>query len=235
MNKETASALRRRVRLIIARLRKLYPSAKTALKFEDPFQLLVSTVLSAQCTDARVNMVTPGLFRKLPTPQHFAAVNPRELEEEIRSTGFFRNKAKNIIAASKSIVEKFGGEVPRTMEELLELGGVGRKTANCVLGGAFGINEGIVVDTHVERLSQRLGLSHQNTAEKVERDLMAIVPREDWYDFSNLLILHGRNVCIARRPLCPECTLRRLCPSADGFMRKFHSQRGVPQRRKQVG
>ncbi|MEP0822082.1 MAG: endonuclease III [Ignavibacterium sp.] len=223
MKKESSAVLKRRVRTIIARLRQVYPSAKTALHFENPFQLLVSTILSAQCTDARVNMVTPGLFRKLPTPGHFASVDQKELEQEIRSTGFFRNKARNIIAASKSIVENFGGEVPRTMEELLQLGGVGRKTANCVLGGAFGINEGIVVDTHVERLSQRLGLTKQKTAEKIERDLMEIVPRDDWYDFSNLLILHGRKTCIARKPLCPECTIRRQCPSAEGFMKKFHS------------
>lgn len=215
--------LKRRVRTIIERLRRIHPSAKTALRFENPFQLLVSTILSAQCTDARVNMVTPGLFRKLPTPRHFASMDQKELEQEIRSTGFFRNKARNIIAASKSIVERFGGEVPRTMEELLQLGGVGRKTANCVLGGAFGINEGIVVDTHVERLSQRLGLTKQKTAEKIERDLMEIVPRDDWYDFSNLLILHGRRTCIARKPLCPECTIRRQCPSAEGFMKRFHS------------
>lgn len=223
MKQEPRPALKRRTRSIIARLRKLYPSPKTALTFEDPFQLLVSTILSAQCTDARVNMVTPGLFRKLPTPQHFVAVDQKELEQEIRSTGFFRNKAKNIKAAATSIVEQFGGTVPRTMEELLQLGGVGRKTANCVLGGAFGINEGIVVDTHVERLSQRLGLTKQNTAEKIERDLMEIVPRDDWYDFSNLLILHGRNVCMARKPLCPECPVRRQCPSAESFMKKFHS------------
>ncbi|GJQ21820.1 MAG: endonuclease III [Bacteroidia bacterium] len=223
MKRESRTSLKRRTRTIIARLRKVYPTPKTALKFENPFQLLVSTILSAQCTDARVNMVTPGLFRKFPTPQHFATVDQKELEHEIRSTGFFRNKAKNIKAAATSIVEKFGGEVPRTMEELLELGGVGRKTANCVLGGAFGINEGVVVDTHVERLSQRLGLTKQATAEKIERDLMETVPREEWYDFSNLLILHGRNVCLARKPLCPECILRRQCPSAEGFMRKFHS------------
>lgn len=223
MKKESPAVLKRRVRTIIARLRKQHPTAKTALRFENPFQLLVSTILSAQCTDARVNMVTPGLFRKLPTPQHFVAVDQKELEQEIHSTGFFRNKARNIKAAAESIVEKFGGEVPRTMEELLQLGGVGRKTANCVLGGAFGINEGVVVDTHVERLSQRLGLTKQKTAEKIEQDLMEVVPREDWYDFSNLLILHGRNVCIARKPLCPECTLRRQCPSAEGFMKKFHS------------
>ncbi len=213
-----------RTKKMIDRLRAKYPSAKTALVHENAFQLLVSTILSAQCTDARVNMVTPGLFRKYPAAAHFAAVDQKELEVEIRSTGFFRNKAKNIIAASKSIMEKFGGEVPRTMEELLQLGGVGRKTANCIRGGAFGINEGIVVDTHVERLSQRLGLTKERTAEKIERDLMEVVPRDSWYDFSNLLILHGREVCNARKPNCPSCDLKRLCPSAEGFLRKFYKR-----------
>lgn len=222
MKKTSKAPLKARAQKVIARLRERYPAAKTALMHENPFQLLVSTILSAQCTDARVNMVTPGLFKKLPTPAHFASVDQKELEVEIRSTGFFRNKAKNIIAASKSIVEKFGGEVPRTMGELVQLGGVGRKTANCVLGGAFGISEGVVVDTHVERLSQRLGFSKEKSAEKIEKDLMEVVPRESWYDFSNLIILHGREVCNARKPNCPSCELKRLCPSAEGFLRKFY-------------
>ena len=222
MKKATKAHLKTRTQKVIARLRERYPAAMTALVHENPFQLLVSTILSAQCTDARVNMVTPGLFKKFPSPAHFASVEQKELEVEIRSTGFFRNKAKNIIASSKSIMEKFEGEVPRTMEELLQLGGVGRKTANCVLGGAFGINEGVVVDTHVERLSQRLGLSKERTAEKIERDLMEVVPRDSWYDFSNLLILHGREVCNARKPNCPACDLKRLCPSAEGFLTKFY-------------
>jgi len=211
----------KRTEKIIAILEKQYPSAKTALRHENAFELLVATILSAQCTDARVNMVTPGLFKKYPSVQHFASAVPQELEQDIRSTGFYRNKTKNIIAASKSIVEKFQGEVPRTMEELLQLGGVGRKTANCVLGGAFGINLGIVVDTHVLRLSGRLGLSRQSDAVKVESDLMDIVPKNDWYNFSNYLINHGRAVCDARKPKCPECGLRKLCPSAEGFMRKM--------------
>jgi len=210
-----------RARRVIGRLRRSYPSAKTALRHENPFQLLVATILSAQCTDARVNMVTPGLFAKYPTAEHFASINQEELEKEIRSTGFFRNKARNIIAASKSIVGEFKGEVPKTMEELLRLGGVGRKTANCVLGGAFGINVGIVVDTHVERLSQRLGLSTRKTAEKIEQDLMEVIPKKDWYDLSNLLIAHGRGVCGARKPACPECNLKGLCPSAEGFLLRF--------------
>lgn len=211
----------KRTEKIIAILEKQYPSAKTALRHENAFELLVATILSAQCTDARVNMVTPGLFKKYPSVQHFASAVPQELEQDIRSTGFYRNKTKNIIAASKSIVEEFQGEVPRTMEELLQLGGVGRKTANCVLGGAFGINLGIVVDTHVLRLSGRLGLSRQSDAVKVESDLMDIVPKNDWYNFSNYLINHGRAVCDARKPKCPECGLRKLCPSAEGFMRKM--------------
>lgn len=224
MKKASRKVLKVRVKRVIATLRKRYPTATTALIHENPFQLLVSTILSAQCTDARVNMVTPGLFRKFPTPAHFAAVDQKELEVEIRSTGFFRNKARNIIAASKSITEKYGGEVPRTMEELLQLGGVGRKTANCVLGGAFGINEGVVVDTHVERLSQRLGITKERTAEKIERDLMEAVSRDSWYDFSNLLILHGREVCNARKPHCPTCDLKRLCPSAEGFLKTFYKR-----------
>jgi len=217
-NKKT---LQTRTFKIIAALQKEYPEAKTALRHENPFELLVATILSAQCTDARVNMVTPGLFRKYPSVQHFASAIPKELEMDIRSTGFYRNKTKNIMAASKSIVEKFNGEVPKTMVELLQLGGVGRKTANCVLGGAYGMNEGIVVDTHVLRLSGRLGLSRQKDPVKVEADLMELVPKSEWYVFSNYLINHGRAVCDARKPNCPACTLKKLCPSAEGFMRKM--------------
>lgn len=214
-------SLQSRTLKIIDALEKQYPDAKTALRHENPFELLVATILSAQCTDARVNMVTPGLFRKYPSVHHFASAVPKELENDIRSTGFYRNKTKNIMAASKSIVGEFHGEVPRTMEELLRLGGVGRKTANCVLGGAFGINEGIVVDTHVLRLSGRLGLSPQKDPVKVEADLMELVPKSEWYVFSNYLINHGRAACDARKPNCPECTLKKLCPSAEGFMRKM--------------
>lgn len=222
MKKENnRKSLAARTRKIIAIFEKEYPNAKTALRHENAFELLVATILSAQCTDARVNMVTPGLFKKYPTVHHFANAVPQELEQDIRSTGFYRNKTKNIIAASKSIVEKFSGEVPRTMDELLQLGGVGRKTANCVLGGAYGMNEGIVVDTHVLRLSGRLGLSKETDAVKVEADLMEIVPKEDWYVFSNYMINHGRAVCDARKPNCPACKLRKLCPSAEGFMRKM--------------
>ena len=221
MKKESLVDAKARTRRIIKALRKKYPGATTALEHRDPFQLLVATILSAQCTDVRVNMVTPGLFRKYPGPSAFASAPQLELEQDIRSTGFYRNKAKNIIAASRSIVQEFGGEVPKTMDELLQLGGVGRKTANCVLGGAYGINVGVVVDTHVERLSQRLGLSGQKDAMKIEADLMERVPKKDWYDFSNLLIQHGRNVCSARKPACPECSLREICPSAESLMKKF--------------
>lgn len=212
---------KKRARSIIAKLRKSYAAPKTALHFQDPFQLLVATILSAQCTDTRVNMVTPGLFKKYPTPGDFATLRQEELQEEIRSTGFFRNKARSIIGAAQAIAKNHGGVVPQTMEELIQLPGVGRKTANCVLGGAFGINEGVVVDTHVERLAQRLGLTREKTAEKIERDLMEIVPKKEWYDISNMLILHGRKVCLARKPRCPECELKKLCPSAESFVRKF--------------
>ncbi|HVN47580.1 MAG TPA: endonuclease III [Bacteroidota bacterium] len=198
---------------ILKRLKKEFPEAKTALTFSNPFELLISTILSAQCTDVRVNKVTPALFAKYPTVKHFANAERHELEMDIKSTGFYHHKAKNIIGAAQTLVEKFGGIVPQTMEELLQLPGVGRKTANCVLGGAFGIQSGIVVDTHVLRLSKRLGLTTQNTPEKVEEDLLKMVPKKDWYRFSNLLILHGRKTCNARKPLCGQCCVAELCPS----------------------
>ena len=219
--KETLQQLQRRTLRIIELLRKEYPAPKTALRFSNPLQLLVSTILSAQCTDVRVNMVTRDLFKKYRTARDYAEANQKELENEIRSTGFYRNKAKNIIACARMLVEQYGGKVPATMEELTKLPGVGRKTANCVLGGAFGINAGVVVDTHVERLAQRLGLTKEQTAEKIEQDLMRIVPQKDWYDFSNMLILHGRKVCSARKPNCPACSLKKLCPSAESLMMKF--------------
>lgn len=208
-----------RTRKIITRLRKQYPSAKTALRFSNPLELLIATILSAQCTDERVNMVTPALFAKYRSAFDFARADQRELEQDIRSTGFYRNKARNIIACCRELVEKYHGEVPDDMESLIRLPGVGRKTANCVLGGAFGRAEGIVVDTHVHRLAGRLGLSNQKTPEKIELDLMQIVPKKDWYAFSNLLIFHGRSVCDARKPLCGECTLQDLCPSAATFLK----------------
>lgn len=221
MKKETLQQLKRRTLRIIELLRKEYPAPKTALHFSNPLQLLVSTMLSAQCTDVRVNIVTKDLFKKYRTARDYAEANQKEFENEIRSTGFYRNKAKNIIACARKLVAEYGGKVPSTMEELLKLPGVGRKTANCVLGGAFGINAGVVVDTHVERLSQRLGLTKEKTAEKIEQDLIKIVPQNNWYDFSNMLIHHGRKVCNARKPNCPACSLKKLCPSAKSFMTKF--------------
>jgi endonuclease-3 len=221
VKKETLLQRKRRTRRIINLLKKEYPTPKTALHYANPLQLLVSTILSAQCTDRRVNEVTKELFKKYRTAQDYANARQRELEQEIRSTGFYKNKAKNLIGCGRMLVAKHGGNVPASMEELIQLPGVGRKTANCVLGGAFGINAGVVVDTHVERLSQRLGLTRQTTAEKIEEDLMQLVPQQQWYDFSNMLIWHGRRVCTARKPQCPTCSLNNECPSADMFVRTF--------------
>lgn len=204
-----------RVREILKRLAKAYPDAKCALQHENPFQLLVATILSAQCTDERVNKVTPGLFQKYPTPRDFAALRPEVLEQEIRSTGFYRNKAKSILGASRKLVQEFGGKVPRTMEELLTLPGVARKTANVVLGTAYGIASGIVVDTHVHRIAQRLDLSKEKTPEKIEQDLMKIIPKDKWIDFSHQMIFHGRRCCTARKPKCAVCPLEDLCFSRD--------------------
>jgi endonuclease-3 len=199
---------------IIALLRKEYPDAGIALRHRNPVQLLVATILSAQCTDVRVNMVTPALFARYKTAKDFANADIHELERLVHSTGFYRNKARNIKAGCKVLVEKFHGKVPATMEELLEVPGVGRKTANVVMGGAHGKYEGIVVDTHVTRLSQLLGLTQSKSPEKIEQDLMAIVPEKDWFGISNMMIAHGRKVCIARRPKCGECVLNALCPSS---------------------
>ncbi|MGO9643001.1 MAG: endonuclease III [Candidatus Acidiferrales bacterium] len=210
-----AGATPARVRAILARLDEAYPAVTCALTHENPFQLLISTILSAQCTDERVNQVTQTLFPKYPTPQHFAYADPRELEQDIRPTGFFRNKTKSIIGASKQIVEEFGGEVPRTIEQLLTLPGVARKTANVVLGTAFGIASGVVVDTHVQRLSGRLDLSRNTDPKKIEQDLMRVIPQDRWILFSHQLIWHGRKVCQARKPRCAECNLERLCYSKD--------------------
>lgn len=210
----SAAAEKSRVRAIVKQLRIMYPSAKTALSFSTPLDLLVSTILSAQCTDFRVNIVTKDLFRKYRSAEDYANAAQEELEKDIRSINFFRTKAKNIIKCCRSIVEKFGGEVPHTLDELVQLDGVGRKTANCVLGGAFGIAEGVVVDTHVLRISQRLGLTNSKTAEDVEQDLMKVVDKKEWVDFSNMLILHGRALCNARSPKCDECGLVKYCPAA---------------------
>ena len=197
----------------------VYPDAHCELDFKDPLELLIATILSAQCTDKRVNMVTPALFKKYRTAADYAKATQPELESAIRSTGFFRNKAKSIRAATSTINQKFGGKVPDSMEELRELPGVGRKTANVVLGNAFGKNEGIVVDTHVARLSQRLGLTKQKDAEKIERDLIKLVPREHWTNWSHWLIWHGRRRCYARKPDCGHCEVFRLCPSGKIFLR----------------
>ncbi len=217
-NRETPGELKKRAAEIVARLKRLYPEARTALDHSSPFELLISTILSAQCTDERVNMVTPGLFKRYPTASDFAGASTPELESMIRSTGFFRSKAKSVINASKELVRTHGGQVPDTMEELVRLPGVGRKTANVVLGNFFGKAEGVVVDTHVARLSGRLGFSKEESPEKIETDLMEILPRKDWIPIGNLLILHGRKVCQARKPKCPECQVKELCPSAELFM-----------------
>ena len=198
----------------IARLKSEYPGAKTALDWKNPLELLVATILSAQTTDVRVNAVTPTLFAKNPTAADYAAADPTELEEDIRPTGFFRNKAKSLRGMARALVDDHGGEVPRTMEDLVALPGVGRKTANVVLGNAFSIDEGVVVDTHVRRLSNRLGFTVHSDPEKIEMDLMQTVPRRDWTVFSHLLILHGRSVCKARKPACSDCVVNDLCPSA---------------------
>ncbi len=206
------------IRVLIDRLRNAYPDAACALEHQSPFQLLVATILSAQCTDARVNMVTPGLFARYPDAAAMSQVGQEELEEIIRSTGFYRNKAKAIRAASERLMDSFGGTVPRSMEELLTLAGVARKTANVVLGVAYGLSEGVVVDTHVERIARRLGLSRGKGPEEVEQDLMRLLPQEDWIDFSHLLIFHGRRTCVARKPNCVECPVIDLCPSGPYFL-----------------
>jgi len=212
--KETPAALKARARKIVARLERAYPEATCALHHASALELLVATILSAQSTDARVNMVTPALFAKYRVAADYAAADPRVLEQEIHSTGFFRNKTKSIIGMAQAVVERHGGRVPDTMEALVGLPGVGRKTANVVLGTWFGKNEGIVVDTHVQRLSTLLGLTREKTPEKIEQDLMQLVPRDKWTWFSHTLIQHGRRVCIARRPKCEECVVNRWCPSS---------------------
>jgi endonuclease-3 len=213
--RRTAGApARARARRILARLDAAYPDAACALHHRSALELLVATILSAQSTDARVNLVTPVLFTKYRTALAYAAADPRVLEREIHSTGFFRNKTKSIIGMAQALVERHGGRVPDTMDELVRLPGVGRKTANVILGTWFGKNEGVVVDTHVHRLSRRLGLTKHDTPEQIERDMMDVLPRARWTDFGHLLIHHGRRVCIARRPRCEECVLNALCPSS---------------------
>jgi endonuclease-3 len=205
----------KRVAAILAGLDAAYPDATCELNYSNAFQLLIATILSAQCTDVRVNQVTSELFKKYTKPQDFAYASPAELEKEIRPTGFFRNKTKSIMGASKGLIEKFGSEVPRTMEEILTLPGVARKTGNVVLGTAYGIASGVVVDTHVIRLSQRLGLTRNDDPKKIEQDLMKAIPENSWIKFSHQLIWHGRRVCTARKPKCAECNLESLCYSKD--------------------
>jgi endonuclease III len=199
---------------VLARLKREYPDAHCELDFENPLQLLVATILSAQCTDKRVNMVTPDLFRTFPDAESLSSAESGKLEDLIRSTGFFRNKTKSLLGMSAALVERHGGQVPATMDELVNLPGVGRKTANVVLGNAFDINEGVVVDTHVGRLSVRLGFTNETDPVKVEQVLMSLIPREDWTLVSHLLIFHGRRVCVARVPRCESCVLADVCPSA---------------------
>jgi endonuclease-3 len=205
----------KRVAEILKRLQAAYPKAECALHHSNAWELMVATILSAQCTDVRVNKVTPDLFKKYPTPKDFAAVAPEVLAQDIRSTGFFNNKAKSIVGAAKKLLGDFQGKVPRTMAELLTIPGVARKTANVVLGTAFGIAEGVVVDTHVHRISRRLDLTKQDTPEKIEQDLMQILPKAEWVNFSHRIIWHGRQVCVARSPKCGECNLENLCYAKD--------------------
>ncbi len=209
---EDSATLKQRTAKIVRQLAKDYGDAECALRHSSPFELLVATILSAQCTDERVNMVTPGLFKEFPSPAAFAAAPIERIEKAIQSTGFFRNKAKSIKACSTALVEKYDGQVPRELDQMVELAGVGRKTANVVLGVAYGKATGVVVDTHVGRLSRRLGLTVSDDPVKVEADLMALLPKNQWIDFSHRLIHHGRRVCHARKPKCDACTLANLCP-----------------------
>jgi endonuclease-3 len=204
-----------RVSEILQRLDQRYPAANCALHHNSAWELLVATILSAQCTDVRVNMVTPTLFQKYPTPEAFASLQPEELESDIRSTGFFRNKSKSVVGAARKLISDFGGDVPRNMDELLQIPGVARKTANVVLGSWFRIADGVVVDTHVQRISRRLELTKNEDPRKIEQDLMKVVPRDKWILFSHQIILHGRAICIARRPKCADCPLENLCHAAD--------------------
>jgi endonuclease-3 len=209
-----AEERQKRARTVFRRLARAYPEAQTELHHDNAFELLCATILSAQCTDARVNLVTPHLFARYPTPEALAAASRTDVEEIIKSTGFFRNKSKSLIGMAQAIVTNFRGDVPRSMEELRALPGVGRKTANVVLGNAYGINEGVTVDTHVARLSRRLGLTRHEDPVKIELDLMPLFRRQDWALLSHLLIFHGRRICIARRPRCEECLLNDVCPSS---------------------
>lgn len=212
--RESKSQRQARTEEIIKLLKRAHPDARCALNHSNAFELLIATILSAQCTDERVNKVTADLFRKYRKPEDYLKVRDTELQQDIKTTGFFRNKTKSIQGACKVLIEEFGGEVPRTMAELLRVPGAARKTSNVVLGVAYGIAEGIVVDTHVSRLSQRLKLTRQKDPVKIEKDLIELAPKKDWIIFSHLLIFHGRRVCKARRPLCEECAVEKLCPSS---------------------
>lgn len=225
---KTSDPVAQRARQISRRLGRLYPDAHCALQFENPLQLLIATILSAQCTDRRVNMVTPALFRQFPDAAAFAEAKPRELEKAIASTGFFRNKARNIIGCCQRIMAEHGGQIPRTLDELVQLPGVGRKTANVLLGNAFGV-PGITVDTHMGRLSRRMGLTVHTDPEKVERDLMRLIPRLEWTMFSHRMIFHGRQVCHARKPDCAGCTLAQVCPKI-GVETPVRAATAPPQR-----
>ena len=230
--KETAAQIRQRAGKILGKLKTEYPDAHCALDHRTPYELLAATILSAQCTDVRVNLVTPALFLKYPTPRDLAAARVEDVEDLIRSTGFFRNKTKSLIGMATAVADRHGGEVPRNMEQLRVLPGVGRKTANVVLGNAFGINDGVVVDTHVTRLSGLLRLTRETDPEKIERDLMALIPRDDWTLVSHLLIYHGRQVCIARRPQCDRCVLAKLCPSVQTAAKPAPKKKAAPATKK---
>ncbi|HEU4436810.1 MAG TPA: endonuclease III [candidate division Zixibacteria bacterium] len=212
--KETPEEKKKRAKKIIALLTKAYPEAKCSLDHKNPLQLLVATILSAQCTDKRVNLVTPALFARFKTAKAFAEASLPELEKQVRTTGFYRNKAKSLKGLGQALLEKHGGGVPKTMEELIHLPGVGRKTANVVLGTGYGIASGVVVDTHVSRIAARLGLSPESNPEKMEKHLMEVIPKKDWILFPHQIIHHGRAVCKAQRPNCPGCVLNKLCPSS---------------------
>jgi endonuclease-3 len=214
MARESEKAKRERGAVSFGLLEREYPKAMTALDHRNPFELAVATILSAQCTDERVNVVTPELFRRFPDPTALASASRDELEEVIHSTGFFRNKAKNLIGMAQALMREYGGEFPRTLAQLTELPGIGRKTANVILGNAFGIDEGVVVDTHVKRLAGRMGFSREKTPEKIELDLMEVFPRERWTPLSHLLIFHGRGPCPARKTQCHECVVAHLCPAS---------------------
>jgi len=233
MARENAAEKKQRARRIISALEATYPEARCELNYSNPLELLIATILSAQCSDRQVNIVTEGLFRKYRSAKDFAQADASELEKDIRRIGLYRNKAKSIRAACQTIVQKHGSDVPRTMADLIELGGVGRKTANVVLGNAFGMSEGVVVDTHVARLSRRLDLSRHTAPEKIERDLQLLASREKWTLLSHLLIWHGRRRCIARNPDCPHCEIKSLCPTGQKVLDpKFSPKQSVALRKR---